>query len=302
MGDACSSDADCQPGLFCYDDQCVLPSAGTRFAAPEGRGGRGDGDGGESGEGDGKSGKSDRGGFARLFFQLGFAFGFSRVAEGMFTDRPPPGAPASVFNSSGEFITDGLWVPDGDSYDRNGNRASDVFGDKCPADGLVTGPHVTDRVTGEIVISPSKYCVQIQSPGFQLFPALRLTGGYFISERFSVSGLFRYQLASGQGVLAGILLGARGEYLFLGAGRSRGLSLSLFLGATAGQIQVKPPSRRENEPAPFAVSGLVGAHAGVGVRYRFHRNFGLFAAPEFDLQFPDMLMNIDLTLGPEVAF
>ena len=45
-----------------------------------------------------------------------------------------------------------------------------------------------------------------------------------------------------------------------------------------------PPSRLENEPAPFAVSGLAGAHAGAALRYRFHKNFGLFAAPEFDLK------------------
>ena len=88
----------------------------------------------------------------------------------------------------------------------------------------------------------------------------------------------------------------------LGSNRARGFSLSLFLGASVGQIQVKPPLRTENEEAPFAVSGLMGAHAGASLRYRLHRSFGLFLAPELNLQFPDFLMNIDLTLGPEVAF
>lgn len=278
MGEQCDGDAQCQPGLFCRD-RCVLPSAGTLARAYDDEGPR-------------DSEDQDPGEFARTFFQIGFSLGLSRVDSGMFTDRPPPGAPDSVFDANGEFVTDGLWVPDGDSSDFSGNLASDVFGDQCPADGVATGPEV----------GPSKYCVQIRSPGFQAFPALRLAGGYFITQRLGVSGLFRYQLDAGEGVLAGIVLGARGEYLLLGSNRARGLSLSVFLGASVGQIQVKPPSRVQNEPAPFAVSGLAGAHAGATLRYRFHRSFGLFAAPELDLQFPDFLLNIELTLGPEVAF
>ncbi len=288
LGEECDSDAECQPGLFCHD-RCLLPSAGTQLRAVDE-------------ESPGELDEEEPGEFARGFIQLGFSLGLSRVQSGMFTDRPPPGAPDSVFDTGGNFVTDGLWVPDGDSYDRNGNRASDVFDGQCPADGTVTGPHVTATATGDTVINPSKYCVQIRSPGFQAFPALRLSGGYFITERIGVSGMVRYQLDAGEGTLAGILLGARGEFLVLGSQQARGLSLSLFLGASMGQIQVKPPSRTENEAAPFAVSGLAGAHAGVTLRYRFHRSFGLFLAPELDLQFPDFLMNIDLTLGPEVAF
>ena len=67
------------------------------------------------------------------------------------------------------------------------------------------------------------------------------------------------------------------------------------------QIQAKPPLKSEGGVAPFIISGMMGAHIGATVRYRFHKFAGVFFSPEFDLQFPSILMNVDLTLGAELA-
>ena len=50
-------------------------------------------------------------------------------------------------------------------------------------------------------------------------------------------------------------------------------------------------------------SGLMGAHVGANVRYRINPNFGVFASPEIDIQFPSFMFNLDLTVaGVEAAF
>ena len=85
--------------------------------------------------------------------------------------------------------------------------------------------------------------------------------------------------------------------------RSRGLMLSGFAGVTFGQIQAKPPATGDTEGSPFAKSGLMGVHVGGNVRYRINPNFGIYAAPEIDVQLPSFMLNIDLTIaGVEAAF
>jgi len=47
----------------------------------------------------------------------------------------------------------------------------------------------------------------------------------------------------------------------------------------------------------------MGLHVGANFRYRFSPNFGVYAAPELDVQLPTVLFNLDLTLaGIEAAF
>ena len=84
--------------------------------------------------------------------------------------------------------------------------------------------------------------------------------------------------------------------------KARGLMASLFAGATFGQIQAKPPATGPAATAPFVISGLFGAHLGTNLRYRVVRNFGFVLAPEFDVQMPTLLFDVDVTGGIEAAF
>jgi len=79
--------------------------------------------------------------------------------------------------------------------------------------------------------------------------------------------------------------------------------VSGFLGGTVGQIQARPPAAHATGDEPWVKSGLQGAHIGTNIRYRFTNNIGIYMSPELDVQFPEFLWNIDLTvLGAEYAF
>jgi hypothetical protein len=323
IADACASDADCQSGLSCDDDDniCLLAGAGSTEVPDydEDTGTFEDSDQGDSGEP------------KRWFIQLGIATGFSYLMRGMEADRPAPRD--RVFfaeNNTTRFVSDPVaysasptegrllfaepnneidqlltaWVPDGDSSDAIG-----ALEGECAADGTATGPMefqaaqtnpMTAGMDNSDALFPSSYCVRMKSTGFVPQVALRANVGYFITERFAASGLFRFQFSSGEGTLAGILLGARGEYL-LTEPRAKGFTISGFGGLTVGQIQSQPPATSGDE-APFVVTGPIGVHAGSTLRYRFVPNFGLFGAPELDLQLPALLIHLDATLGVEAAF
>jgi hypothetical protein len=249
--------------------------------------------------------------FRPNFVQLGLTVGLAYVQAGMTADRPSP-ADRVFIDAMGNFVADpaladpnGLffpevgtanagkltsWVPDADSSDAFGPLAGN-----CSSDGKATGP-------GQAALLPSKYCVRVKKPGFVPNVALRAAIGRFITERISLAAILRFQFSSGEGTFAGMLLGARAEYLFT-APKPRGLLLSAFAGLTFGQIQARPPADGPSEGAPFAESGPLGVHVGGTARYRFMPNFGLFASPELDVMLPKFMINLDLTLlGVEAAF
>jgi hypothetical protein len=131
---------------------------------------------------------------------------------------------------------------------------------------------------------------------------MRLAVGHFITPQVALAAILRFQFKAGEGTLPNMLIGARGEYM-LTEPKAKGLMISAFAGATFGEIQAQPPADSSTEGAPFVRSGLFGLHAGATFRYRFTHNFGLFIAPELDLQLPTVLLNLDLTLaGLEAAF
>jgi hypothetical protein len=274
VGEGCESDRDCQPGLSCKDDMCMIPGASGDLAAWR--------------VDDGWTPPEKVGEFPRFFAQLGLSLGLSWLSAGKVTDSGPPGG--AYIQETGAFNRSSSWIPDADSYD----VTDQPYGSKeCPADGTVTRYNERQQ--------PSRYCARVQTAGYVMSPALRVNAGYFILPRLSVAGLFRLQFSHGITTLAGMLFGARAEYMILKP-REKGLMLSAFLGASIGQIQVQAPLGAGQSKAPFIISGLAGAHVGATVRYRFHRMIGAFFSPEFDLQFPDSLTNIDITFGPEVAF
>ena len=354
VAEACDEDKDCQSGLECKDDVCLIIGAGSEDI-PESFYRMG-----EPGYEDELEAEreSDPSQFQRLFLQLGFAFGHSYVTSGMVADRPAPTDRVYV-GDDGEFLPDSgfdpdanpalpatvrayfpeaggddpamvgpdpddptkvtilappkqddrltAWEPDADSRDSFGE-----LGGGCAADGIVTGPLSEDESenfaqavdsNGEPrAIYPSKYCVRVKSAGFVPGIALRMGVGFFITPRFSLALITRIQFGSGEGALAGILLGPRGEFM-LTSPRAKGLMISPFAGFTVGQIQAQPGADGNTSGAPYVKSGMMGAHVGMNFRYRFSKHFGLYFGPEIDVQFPTFLVNIDFPFaGIEGAF
>jgi hypothetical protein len=207
--------------------------------------------------------------------------------------------------------SENAWVPDADStdglYESEPGPGGMQFkkylpiGGSCPKDGKATGP--APRVGDSTAqLDPSRYCVRVKKAGFTSALALRAAAGYFVTRNVSLALITRFQFAAGEGEFSHLLLGGRVEYMFTKP-KPLGLMVSGFLGGTFGQIQAQPSAEHATGNEPWIKSGLMGAHIGANVRYRFHPNFGVFMAPEFDLQFPTLLWNIDFAfLGAEAAF
>ncbi|MFI5307606.1 MAG: hypothetical protein ACHQ53_09655 [Polyangiales bacterium] len=301
IGDKCSGNNECQAGLECRDDECGLIGGGGTDIPEAGMG--------PEGFTPGKPAE-----FKPTFVQLGFGVGLAYVQAGMAADRSPPRNRVFLDQSTLQFVDDpqaalsngqmiefpepggpsaaqlNAWVPDADSEDSKGPLKGN-----CAADGKKSGPNMPQ-------LFPTKYCVRVKQPGFVPNPMLRLAVGHFILPRFALVGLMRFQFSHGNGGFSGILLGARGEYLFTKP-TPMGLMVSGFGGLTFGQIQARPPATGTTQGAPFVKSGPAGVHVGATVRYRFTEHVGLFAAPEVDVQLPMLLMNVDFTLaGVEAAF
>lgn len=207
------------------------------------------------------------------------------------------------------------WVPDADSFDDYEDesagipRATTPVSTQCEADGTETGPSsVLNRPfsgqPGEPNLpgEPSSYCVRVAASGFVPGYALRLTPGYFITESFALSLPMRFQLDSSGGAFGKIQIGARGEVLFSEMEEATGFPVSWFFGASYGKIEVLPPPKDPSREVPWIYAGPIGLNTGVNVRYRIHENFGLIAAPEVDVYLPDLLFNIELSIGAEAAF
>ncbi len=203
------------------------------------------------------------------------------------------------------------WVPDKDSFDDYEDvaggvpRARTPLPGTCEADGTPTGPLDVESTNAGANFAdyvPSKYCVRVEQPGVVSNLALRFNPGYFITDSFALSLPIRIQFNSGEGSMSNMLVGLRGELLFSEMTAPTGFPISFFFGATYGQIQAQPPPKAAGVEAPFVTSGPIGAHIGVNVRWRLHRNFGIIAAPEFDVQFPGLLFNFDVAAGVEAAF
>jgi hypothetical protein len=114
IGEACERNKDCQSGLKCDDDACVLNGAGSTDAS-EGRDDSGDGGWGDPDDyDDDDEGSSDKGEFRRFFFNVGFNVGFAYVKPGMEADHGPP--------DNRVFVAEG-------PLDMNGQRASLGYAD-----------------------------------------------------------------------------------------------------------------------------------------------------------------------------
>jgi hypothetical protein len=233
-----------------------------------------------------------------------------------FDDLRFPGSQIMVLDMQGQDRGEksaNAWVPDADStdglYDAMGEPGPDgvplkrylPIGGACKGDGTPTGPgaRIADP---QAELAPSRYCVRVKKSGFATALAMRAALGYFVTRNVSLALITRFQFSAGEGDFANLLLGARVEYMFTRA-KARGLMISGFVGGTFGQIQAQPSADSATGKEPWIKSGLQGAHVGANIRYRFHKNFGVYMSPELDLQFPTFLWNIDFSfLGAEVSF
>jgi hypothetical protein len=226
--------------------------------------------------------------------------------DGIPNDFNADGAPDNRFY----FDDRSAWVPDADSFDDYENpelgipRGRTPVPGNCDADGKATGPLDELNEDGQAFtsVTPTKYCVRVETPGVVNNVALRLNPGYFLTDTFALSLPLRFQFDAGEGSFSHMLIGVRGELLFSPMKTATGFPISWFFGATYGQIQAKPPPKDPARAAPYVTSGPVGLHTGVNVRFRVHRNFGFIVSPEIDFQLPGVLFNGDLSAGVEGAF
>ena len=257
------SDAECPPGMECSQGGQGAGLGETCVSTDECRRGLTCADNfciARADDDDDDDDDGDDGDGPRFFLHVGGAFGSAYVSAGMRADTPkPPGL---------ESQEDSPWVDCQD--DADGNGAND-----------------------------SNCSVRVQNPGFVPTTSVRIAAGYYITSRIAAAAYFRYQLSAGEGQLANMLFGVRGQYLITQPS-DRGLHAALMLGTSYGQIQ--PLVDQQGEIGPHIISGLNGVQVGGVIGYRFVRNFGIVLTPEVSILLPTFLFNIDFIGALEVGF
>jgi hypothetical protein len=271
LGDTCREDKDCGQGLVCQDNFCA---SGERSEDDE---------------------AEDRADAPRLYIDVTAGVGLAYVGQGMQADAAPPQSVAKAAcnvaygnpaNAPGPNCVTSDMEPDlakAQQYTEDRGWSCDVI--QSP-DGGITLKNCT---------------VAIQTPGFVLTPILNIAIGYYITDRFSLGATGRIQLKSGEGSLAGIYAGVRGEYLFTQPAAD-GFHTGMLFGVGFGRIQAQPPAQTKGAEGPFVTSGPVGAQLGVRLGYRFTRNFGVVLSPVANFMLPAFLFDLDLAGGVQVAF
>ena len=273
LGETCSRSSDCAEGLSCNDNFCVADAAREPIARSAGR---------------------------RFFLEVDFGVGATYVGKGRAPDHSPPLATrdrvASVATVDGELDS---------SAAAEGLRRE---GWDCQAQ-AISRP---DAASGEEldVLRVSQCSVAVKPGGFVAVPVINLAAGYYIVPRFAVALTGRIQFARGQGVLAGVLLGGRGE-LVLTQPVETGFRMSLVGGLSVGQMQARPPSDGTRR-GPFATNASLGPQgvaqigaavtAGVRTTYRFMPGLGFSFMPALHGGLPNAVWDLDVIAGAEVAF
>ncbi|MEY4512535.1 MAG: hypothetical protein RLZZ450_4657, partial [Pseudomonadota bacterium] len=222
LGDTCSSDSDCGSGLACDDDTCSMGERASEADEEE-----------ES--------SSGRKRYKKYFVEAAFGMGLTSVGSGRAPDRDAGGVLDTVAMMSRR--------PD-NSIDREKARTLlQARGFDCIA---------TEDDMQRLQVD--KCTVAVNPGGMVPVPVLNLALGYYLTPKIAVALTGRFQIGSGDGPLAGILLGGRGEYL-LGKPSDKGLRRSALAGLGVGQLQARPPAKGSLQ-GPYATNANVG---GLGV-------------------------------------
>lgn len=205
----------------------------------------------------------------RFFFNAGIGFGIGFVTKGMTADRVPDPVPTTQ--------------------------------DELRLSPFIPASTDTMRTECKPSADQTQWCVRVESEGVLAATAVHLAIGYYVLEKLGFALTFRWQPDSGVGDFSSFKLGGRVQVLLTDPSTT-GWNIHAHLGYSVGQIQYRPPGNGEKATSPFIVSGLSGIPFGTILGYRFHPNFGLYAAPEAIFQLPNSLFVIDLSVGASVSF
>lgn len=273
LGDTCSSDNDCASGLICEDDFC---SSGEREASDDD-----DAD---------DSSSSSSASYKKFFVDLNFGVGATAIGKGKAPDR----ASLATINEVAGISGDGMG-----GYDLV--RADE----QLQLRGFDCDPSQVETPMGAR-LSVKECTVAVRKGGLIGVPLLNIAIGYYVTPRLALALTGRIQIGAGEGPLAGILIGGRGEYL-LSKPSDRGLRFGLLGGFGIGTMQARPTSDNVVRKGPYATNGDIGGvgfvvNLGVRAGYRLTKNFGLNFTPAMNFGFPNFLFALDLTAGVELAF
>jgi hypothetical protein len=267
MGDTCSVDKDCASGLMCDDDFCV---SGER--AEE------------------ESSSSSSGGFKKFFVEASVGVGLTSVGKGRAPDRSAKPVLMPVTAAARDTMT--------------GDIDLDKAKSQLQARGFDCSAQQT-TVMGVQQLQLTKCAVAVHPGGIVPVPVLNLAVGYNLSPKLAVALTGRFQIGHGEGPLAGILLGGRGEYK-LSKPVEKGLVFSGLGGFGIGQMQARPPAKGSYQ-GPYATNaklGGVGLALSLGAKagYRFSKRWGVNVLPQLNFGLPNFLFALDLTAGLDVQF
>jgi hypothetical protein len=227
--------------------------------------------------------KRNKGGAPRWFLDVGVGVGAVYVGEGKTADRAPPQ----------ELVDAALAAQMAANSPQAGKEYLAANGWDC-----------NWQMSGASYVA-NNCKVAVNSKGFVPVLILNLAVGYYLTPKLALALTGRIQLDQGQGTLAGILLGARVEYL-LTQPKPKGLHIGPVLGVGLGSIQAKPPTEKKAS-TPYATSAPAGA-VGVGINlalrigYRFNRYVGLQILPGITMGLPRFLMALDATGGLVLSY
>jgi hypothetical protein len=267
LGDTCSSDSDCSKGLVCDDDFC---SSGERE---------------EEEEEEASSGGRKR--YKKYYVEAAFGVGLTAVGKGRAPDR-------NISKTLLDSIAEMSRNPD-QSIDREkADTLMQAHGFDCDISEDDMQRMLADNCT--VAVNPG---------GVVPVALLNLAVGYYLTPKIAVALTGRFQIGHGEGPLAGILLGGRGEYL-LTKPADTGLRINALAGFGVGQMQARPPAKGSLQ-GPYATNANVGGvgvvfNLGAKAGYRFTKNIGVNFTPSLNFGLPNFLFALDMTAGAEFAF
>jgi hypothetical protein len=273
LGETCSTDSDCGSGMVCEDDFC---SIGERQSDDKVE---------ESSSGTGK-----RFSKKRMYVDLGIGIGLTAVSSGRATDRnvslsllnevAPQSFPGGVFSKE---------------------RAEQQLASR----GWDCTAGVIEDAQGGQRLSAANCAVAVNPGGIVPVPVINFAAGYFLTPKLAAALTGRFQIGRGEGPLAGILVGARGEY-YLTQPSDKGLKLGLLAGFGIGQMQARPPAKGTRQ-GPYATNADVGGvgfvlNLGARAAYMLTPGIGLNVTPTLNLGMPNFLFALDLSAGVSATF